>query len=146
MKSASLTNLAPAAKATAPVRVRRCRHHPRPWKVVCGASLLMLAFLAFITFAWFGGELLLKGDPQKGVYSLVALAVFGMARVLAFLNNRHLTCTLCHGTLLHEKRCLKHAEATRIPGLSYRAATVLSALCTGGFRCMYCGTPYRLVK
>ncbi len=146
MKLASPTTLPPTAKATAPVRVRRSRHHPRGWAVLSGALLLMLAFLAFVSFTWFAGELLLTGDRLKGICSLASLVVFGAARVLAFLNNRHLTCTLCHGTLLHEKRCRKHADATRVPGLSHRAATVLSTLCTGGFRCMYCGTPYRLRK
>lgn len=111
-----------------------------------GSALLLLAFIAFAAFAWFAGELLLTGERAWGYRALGSLAVFGLARVLAFLNNRHLTCTLCHGTLLHEKRCRKHADATRIPGLSHRAATVLSTLCTSTFRCMYCGTPYRLRK
>lgn len=114
--------------------------------MVYGALLLFTAFVAFIGFAWFAGELLLTGERMCGFLALGSLGVFGSARVLAFLNNRHLTCTLCHGTLLHEKRCRKHAGATRIPGLSYRAATVVKTLFTGGFRCMYCGTHYRLKK
>jgi len=148
MKSA--TSFVPASSVQVPVpapaRTRRSRHHPRSLAIACGACLLFLAFACFIGFAWFTGELILSGDRSHGILALSLLAGFGLARLLAFLNNRHLSCTLCHGTLLHEKRCRKHADATRIPGLSYRAATALRVLCTGSFRCMYCGTPYRLKK
>ena len=114
--------------------------------MVYGSLLLMLAFVSFLAFAWFAIELLITNERIKGFYSLVALAIYGMARLMAFVHNRHLFCTLCHGTLLHDKSCRKHVDAVRIPGFSHRAATVVSALCTGGFRCMYCGTPYRLRK
>jgi hypothetical protein len=129
-----------------PPKVRRTRVHPTPFRIVWGALLLFIAFLAFLSFAWFTGELLLKGDRADGYIALGSLGLFGLCRLFAFLNNEKLHCTLCHGTVLHEKRCRKHADAVRIPGLSHRAATVASVLCTGGFRCMYCGTPYRLKK
>ena len=112
--------------------------------MVWGAFLLLLAFAGFVGFLWLGGQLLLTGDRTHGFFALGSLAVFLLARVGAFLNNRYLMCTLCHGPLLHEKSCRKHAEATRIPGLSYRASTVVRVLCTGGYRCMYCGSSYRL--
>lgn len=144
MKSA--TSLSPSPPLAAPVRQRRARHHPRAWSVVYGAFLLLLAFAGFLGFAWFGGSLLLTGNRLFGLLALGHLTVFGGARLLAFLNNRQLSCTLCHGPLLHEKRCRMHPEATRIPGLSHRAATVVATLFTGGFRCMYCGTPYRIKK
>jgi hypothetical protein len=132
--------------APSPARQRRSRYHPRSSAVILGSLLLCLAFVCFLAFAWSAAGLLLTGDRSRGWLSLAFLAGFGLARLLAFLNNRHLACTLCHGTLLHEKRCRKHPDATRIPGLSYRAATVLKTLCTGTFSCMYCGTPFRLKK
>jgi hypothetical protein len=148
MKSA--TTFVPAASVQVPIaepaKGRRSRHHPRSLAVAYGAFLLFFAFACFIGFAWFTAKLLLTADRTDGILALSLLAGFGIARLLAFLNNRHLSCTLCHGTILHEKRCRKHANANCIPGLSYRAATVASVLCTGNFRCMYCGTPYRLKK
>lgn len=148
MKSAN--TYVPAASvqipASEPQKVRRSRHHPRSFSVVCGALLLFLAFACFIGFTWFSAKLLLTGDRFFGILALSLLAGFGFARLLAYFNNRHLSCSLCHGTILHEKRCRKHANASRFPGLSYRAATATSVLCTGNFRCMYCGTPYRLKK
>jgi len=133
-------------KNSVPLRIRRTRAYPKPGRLVLGAFLLFVAFVAFLGFVWFSGELLLKGDRSDGFVALGLLGLFGVCRLLAFLNNEKLHCNLCHGTVLHEKRCRKHVDAIRIPGLSHRAAAVASVLCTGGFRCMYCGTPYRLKK
>lgn len=148
MKSgpATMPVASPQAQASAPPRVRRSRHHPRSLSIIYGSCLLLLAFVCFMGFVWFTGTLLISGDRSSGIVALSLFAGFGLSRLLAFLNNRQLSCTLCHGTILHEKRCRKHADATRIPGLSYRAATATSVVCTGSFRCMYCGTPYRLKK
>jgi hypothetical protein len=141
------TPIAPAASETAAsAKVRRTRVFPQPLRLVLGACLLGLAFISFLSFAWFTGELLLTGERSAGFLALGCLVLFGLCRLLAFLNNEKLHCNLCHGTVLHEKRCRKHASATRIPGLSHRAATVASILTTGQFRCMYCGTSYQLKK
>ena len=127
-------------------KIRKSRYHPRALAIASGASLLFFAFACFIGFVGFTALLLLTGERFHGIVALALLAGFVLCRLLAFLNNRNLQCTLCLGTLLHEKRCRKHAEASRIPGLSYRAATVIRILFTGGFKCMYCGTPFRLRK
>jgi hypothetical protein len=127
-------------------KLERARYYSRPHAVIYGVSLLVIAFLCFIGFAWFTTWLLFTGDISHGYPALGLLLGFGLARLLAFLNNRHLKCNLCHGTVLDANRCQKHAKATRMPGLSYPAATVVKVICTGGFRCMYCGTLYRLKK
>ena len=114
--------------------------------MVYGAPLLGAGLAAFSGFVVFAVLLLIRREPVHGFAALALLAVFGVARGLALLHNRHLTCTLCHGTVLSEKRCRKHDRAFRIPGLSYSASAALSVLCTGRFRCMYCGTPYRVRK
>jgi len=146
----TLTSFVPASEVHVPVTTNpkheRARFFPRPRAAVYGASLLVIAFLCFMGFAWFTTGLVFSGDRTHGYAALALFLGFGLARLLAFLNNRHLNCTLCHGTILHEKRCRKHAKATRIPGLSHRAATVVKVLSTGGFRCMYCGTLYRIKK
>jgi hypothetical protein len=43
-------------------------------------------------------------------------------------------------------RCHKHVNAQRLPPLTYRATAVLAVLFTLSFRCMYCGTRFRLRK
>lgn len=91
--------------------------------------------------------MLLQGaQTLYGWLALGGLVVFTLMRALGFFLGQRLHCTLCHGTVLHEKRCHKHAEAFRIAPLSYRSSAVVSILGSGSFRCMYCGTPYRLRK
>jgi hypothetical protein len=110
------------------------------------ALLLGIAFVAFSVFAVGSVTLILSDHHESGIAALVGLSVFGIARLLAFLLSRSLTCPLCHGPVMHEKRCHKHSEAQRLPMMSYRGTVVLAVLFTLGFRCMYCGTPYRLRK
>lgn len=90
--------------------------------------------------------LLRDEGAHYGWLALGGLACFVLMRVLAFFLGQRLHCTLCHGTVLQEKRCRKHTDAQRIAPLSYRSSAVVSVLSTGTFRCMYCGTPYRLRK
>lgn len=127
-------------------KTRRARHHPRPGRVVSVSLLLMLSWLGLGTFAAYAFSLWRTGDSLAGWLALGGLVIFTLGRVSSFILGRHLNCTLCHGPVLHEKRCHKHAEAFKIAPLSYRTSAVASILSTGSFRCMYCGTPYRLKK
>ena len=127
-------------------RVRRPRHFPRPGRAVFTALLLVLAFVAFVGFLVCGLKLWLTEGKEWGEYALACMAVFVIARLCAAWNTHRLTCPLCHGTVLHEKRCRKHKEARKLPLIGYRATAVLSLLCTGLFSCMYCGTLFRLKK
>ena len=127
-------------------RVRRPRHFPRPGRAVFTALLLVLAFAAMVGFLVAGLKMWLTNDPEWGVYALVCIGVFVIARLSAAWNTHRLACPLCHGMVLHEKRCRKHRDARKIPLIGYRATAVLSLLFTGNFSCMYCGTLFRLKK
>ncbi len=129
-------------------RVRRPRHFPRPGQAVLAALLLVVAFFAFAGFLVCGLKMwLTQGqDRDWGIYALVCMGVFVLCRLSAAYYTHRLTCPLCHGVVLHEKRCHKHREARKLPLLGYRATAVLSLLLTGTFSCMYCGTLFRLRK
>lgn len=145
----AITVATPEAPARRSHRSRRARPYHRPVSFLYGAFLLAIAFVSFTGFLYSTTRLIMEGDRILGFWSLGLLTVFGLTRLLAFLHNRHLCCPLCHGPVLHEKRCRKHVEAHRAPGLSYRATAALQALqalITGTFRCMYCATDYRLKK
>ncbi|MEN3940446.1 hypothetical protein WJU23_04060 [Prosthecobacter sp. SYSU 5D2] len=129
-----------------PSRVRRARHHPRAGRVLGVAVLLGLSGLGLGLFVIAGTMLWSVENRLAGWVALGGLMTFALGRGMAFLLSRHLNCTLCHGPVLEEKSCHKHAEAVKTGPLSYRSSTVLSLLSTGSFRCMYCGTPYRLKK
>ncbi len=128
------------------LRTRRSRHFQRAGRLASVALLLTIAFLGFVVFVVGSLNLILADHRGSGVAALIGLGVFGIARLFSFLLSRSLTCPLCHGPVVHEKRCHKHSDAQRLPLMSYRGTVVLSVLFTLGFRCMYCGTPYRLRK
>lgn len=127
-------------------RVRKPRSFKRPLALWFTALLFFIAFLGFVTFVVFGLWLLFSGQRLHGMIALAGMGTFILTRGLASLNARSLTCHLCHGPVLKEKRCLKHADAKRLPLLGYRSQAVFSALFTGGFRCMYCGSEFKLRK
>lgn len=127
-------------------RVRKSRGYNRPGRLFLVASLLLIAFVGFITFLVSCVQLFRTEDAFWGWVGLVGLGTFASTRILVFILARSLTCSLCHGTVMHEKRCRKHADAFRLWPLTHRGSAVVSLICTWTFRCMYCGTPYRLKK
>jgi hypothetical protein len=125
-------------------RVRRARGYHRPRRLLLVALLLVLAFAGAVGFIWGVAAMLLTDVRDWGWLALAGLGVFVLARIAVFVLASALSCPLCHGTVMHEKRCRKHEDAFRLGPLSYRASAVLSLLFTGSFRCMYCGTLWRL--
>lgn len=127
-------------------RVRKARAFTRPGRLLVVALLLLTAFVGSIAFAAGLIGIFTIGTQESGILALGGLGLFAVGKMGAFGLSRSLVCALCHGTVMHEKRCQKHSQAFRIPLLSHRASAVASVLTTGAFRCMYCGTPYRLRK
>lgn len=127
-------------------RTRRARAHTRPVRVVAVSILLAISWLGLAFFLGSAVALGWYSEQHFGYWALGGLFLFALGRAGSFILGRNLNCTLCHGPVLHEKRCHKHADAFRLAPLSYRTSTAVSVLCTAGFRCMYCGTAYRLKK
>lgn len=125
-------------------RERRARHFPRSGRLLLVALLLFMALAGFAGFVAGVVALAMTQNRFWGWPALGGLAVFAVARFLAFLLSEALTCPLCHGTVMRERSCRKHDDAFRLRPLSYRASAVLSVLTRGTFRCMYCGTLWRL--
>ena len=110
------------------------------------ALMLVLAFVGMVGFILCGVKMWLTGGREWGEYALACMALFVFGRLTAAWHTHRLNCPLCHGTVLHEKRCRKHRDARKLPLIGHRATAVLSLLCTGLFSCMYCGTQFRLKK
>ncbi len=138
--------IAEATPADSTHRVRRARHFHRAGYAFVIALMLFFALLSLIGFLASGTLMLVSGNRQMGVVALCCVAAFVLLRLAAAWHTRKLTCGLCHGTILHEKRCLKHERAEKWPLLGYRFTAVLRTILTLGFTCMYCGTTYRLRK
>jgi hypothetical protein len=105
-----------------------------------------ISWLGLVGFISIAAAMLITGSRAWGIASLVACSIFIVSRLLAFLLSRHLCCPLCMGKVMGSVRCHKHVNAQRLPPLTYRATAVLAVLFTLSFRCMYCGTRFRLRK
>lgn len=135
-----------SSQPSATARQRRSHTFHRPWRLWI-FSLLYVAFvLSFTAFLTCAIALPITGERWVGILGLGCAFVSAITRFAVFVISRELHCGLCHGTIVAEKRCRKHADAVRIRPLSYRATTVLSVIFTLSFRCMYCGTRFRLWK
>lgn len=129
-----------------PLRVQRPRQFREP------ARLMLGVFLALVGWLLAGGALaalvamIVKSDRIFGFLFLGLFGGFVLFRILSYLQGLRLKCQLCHGPILQQKRCHMHRNAAKFGPLSYRNSTVLDIIGDGVFRCMYCGTPYRLRK
>jgi hypothetical protein len=127
-------------------RVRKPRHFSRPLSAWWGAILLVASQLCFLAFGYLGMVMFVNGNRDLGYSAIAVLGLGVFLRLWAMWHCSRLVCNLCHGTVLREKRCLKHKEASKWPLLSHAATAAISIILTWRFSCMYCGTPYRLKK
>ncbi len=66
--------------------------------------------------------------------------------LVAFIKRRSVRCPLCKGSPLLDSGAVKHAKAYRLRPLNHGNTAILGILFLSRFRCMYCGTPYDLLK
>ena len=126
-----------------PKKVQRARPFHRPGRifVVLLLDLLLLALLAacgYCLYQLFGLE---NKDFGKPFIALLGVLVFLF--VIRRLYESKISCPLCHGPVLQNRRCLKHRKAHRIFFLTHRATAILDILTGLRFTCMYCGTRFR---
>lgn len=125
---------------------QRSRSYPQSLEVYCGALSFLLLWISTLG-ALLSIVMIFSGYREPwtavGVLSLILLAISLMVALSISLTKR---CPLCHGTPLHSRNCRKHRLSQKWPLLTKRASVVLSILTTLNFRCMYCGTPFRLFK
>jgi len=134
---------------------QRPRPHPQPGRLVVGVALDLTCkmfalggLVAMGLIVWQADSLTdwSGGDPIWRVLLLAALAGYAMCAGWRHYHGRRTYCSLCRGPVFHVQSSSKHREATKWPGLGYRTSAVLSLFFTGEYRCMYCGTPFRLKK
>jgi hypothetical protein len=131
----------------AAARVQRPRAFKRPFSLLFG---VFLAILTNIVFWWgivaLGMMLIPPKNPDFGVQVVVAIVAYAILRAFRYFHGLSLSCPLCHGPMLHEKKCHKHKYASRYLLFSYRASLILDIVTKLHFNCMYCGTPFKLKK
>jgi hypothetical protein len=125
---------------------QRSRSIPHSLELLFGALSIVALWLSTIT-AVLSLAMRFAGHHEPwGRISLWSIVVLAVSLVVSLCVSLTKKCPLCHGPPLHSRSCRKHRLADRWPPLTHRATTVLRMLTTLCFRCMYCGTPYRLFK
>ena len=131
----------------ADARVQRPRAFKRPFSLLFG---VLLAILTNVVFWWgvvaLGMMLIPPKNPDYGIQAVIAIIAYAILRALRYFHAISLSCPLCHGPMLHEKKCHKHKYASRYLLFSYRASLILDIVIQLHFTCMYCGTPFKLKK
>ncbi|MBK1826723.1 hypothetical protein [Haloferula rosea] len=85
-------------------------------------------------------------DNKVAMWLLGALALVGATWGIGYIFRRAATCPLCKGTPLVDTRAAKHRKAVRLKPLNFGATALLQLTFSNRFRCMYCGTPFDLLR
>lgn len=134
------------SRSVAAEQVSRARslHDKRPFNVaVFFAVLHYLCVIAFLTCV-----VILILNPVEGSVKilLASLVACLVTWLISFFRRRSVRCPLCKGSPLLDTGAVKHAKAHRLPPLNHGNTAVLGILFLNRFRCMYCGTPYDMLK
>lgn len=146
MQVKTIQEAAAAQPETQMERVRKPRHFTSGFLLWFAALLRVASIACFVTFIYWGSRMFLQEDRALGIWALTYLGGYLLTRLWSYWYTHRLHCPLCHGTVMHEKHCLKHENAKKLPPLSYATTAALQVLFTWRFSCMYCGTAYRLMK
>lgn len=106
----------------------------------------LLHYLCIIGFLTCAVILVINPTPTSVRPMVIAMIACVVSWLFSFVRRRSVRCPLCKGTPLYDSGAVKHAKAYRLPPLNYGNTAVLSILFLGRFRCMYCSTPYDVLK
>ncbi len=122
----------------------RSIHDKRPFSIAVLLTLLhYLCVVAFITSAVIFIIHPVKDCVPPLIGSMLACA---FSWLVAYLKRRSARCPLCKGSPLLDSGATKHVKAYRLKPLNHGTTAVLGILFLHRFRCMYCGTPYDMLK
>ncbi len=121
--------------------------YKKPFVVAVLATILfylsLICFLTcMVTFAIAPPELM-RGSAYAMIGMLPICALFW---TIAYFKRRKATCPLCKCTPFLDNLALKHQKSFRVKPFNYGTTAVLNVVCCQRWRCMYCGTPFDLLK
>ncbi len=106
-------------------------------------ALWILASLATVTV----GVLTALSPTEERLQIFFSFAFCTFILWLAsFFGRKKVFCCLCRGTPLVSSHALPHKSFRKYPMLSSGLSTCFSILLTQRYTCMYCGTPFDLLK
>jgi len=119
-----------------------------PFKQAYVAAMIVtfLHYMAVVATLTLGFILIRTGAEGVAFWLLVALVTTALTWGIGFIFRRSAKCPLCKGTPLLDTRAAKHRKAVRIKPLNFGATALLHLTFSNRFRCMYCGTPFDLLR
>lgn len=122
----------------------RSVHDKGPYKLAVFLMLVhYLCIVALVTCV----VIFILNPKQASVPPLIgSIAATLFTWLVAFVKRRSVRCPLCKGTPLLDSGASKHSKAYRLPPLNYGNTAIVGILFLSRFRCMYCGTPYDMLK
>lgn len=134
----------------APMTLKKHSHGARslPFKRAYVAAMVVtfLHYMAVVATATLTFILIRTQDRQVALWLAISLAGIAVTWVIGYIFRRTAKCPLCKGTPLLDNRASKHVKAVRIRPLNYGASALLHLTFSYRFRCMYCGTPFDLLR
>lgn len=128
---------------------QRCRSVPyrRPYVIAVLSTLAFwLSLAAFLTAG--ATFFLVPVEMRRTAAYLIAamLPVCGLLWTVSYFKRRKATCPLCKCTPFLDNLAHKHQKAFKVMPLNHGATAVCNVVLTQRWRCMYCGTPFDLLK
>lgn len=125
-------------------------HGPRslPFKQAYVAAMIVtfVHYMAVVATATLTFILIRTQDADVAQWLIIALASIAVSWGIGWIFRRSAKCPLCKGTPLLDSRAAKHRKAVRIRPLNFGATALLHLTFSNRFRCMYCGTPFDLLR
>lgn len=146
MSNDSNASEAKTRSASGRSRVTRMRSVPNRHLVLNAVFYSAIHYLGIVAsvaaIVWF----FIKPSPLATQIIIASLIFSGVTWFIAFLKRRNTRCPLCRGTPLINSGALAHQKAVRWFPLNHGTTCILSIIFTHRFRCMYCGTPFDMLK
>jgi hypothetical protein len=109
-------------------------------RIRAAALLIFIKYLFATATAAFLFWSAIKKDYGILVSGLIWLAITLMISLAQWLVSARTNCPLCFAPVMESKSCAMNHRAHKFMG-SYRLRVALNVLCSGKFRCPYCGEP-----
>jgi len=122
------------------------RSLPHRRAFVWAGLLVVLCWLLTLGALTLGYLMLARGRAEVLPWFIATAVAVLLVWTIGYLVRRAARCPLCQGTPLLDNPAAKHRKALRLPPLNHGGTAVLHLLLTHRFRCMYCGTPFDLLR
>lgn len=106
----------------------------------------MIHYLSIVVALTFGYILYRHPEERVAWWLAGSIAGIGVTWLISHIARRSARCPLCKGTPLLDTAAVKHVKAVRLKPLNYGMTAQLQLVLTHRFRCMYCGTPFDLLR